>query len=1337
MTNPHENDGKYIVAIGASAGGLKAFKDFLRGIKADYGLTYILLQHLDPQHKSLLPELLQDSSSLPVIEISDELNLEKNKVYVLPSNAVAVLQKGVFNLMGRDSNNGSPHLVDDFFKNLAQQYGRRAIGVLLSGTGNDGTKGLKEIKDKHGITFAQQIDTAEWPGMPQFAINKGVVDFVLPPENMAEKMFKLETKIDKEDEHVDKKEYGDADVLTKVLQIIQREKDMDFSGYKKNTVFRRIKRRVFLSDKKDLPEYLEFFKNDKTEIDRLFNDLLIPVTEFFRDSATFDCLREQIFPKLIAGKGDDKTVRIWVAGGSTGQEAYSIGMCLLDYLKEVGDDNPYGEVYTKLEERIKIFSTDLSTQAILRARKGIYTTEEIKAVNKKHIKAYFTQDNDTYKVKKELRKICVFAEHDFLNDFPFGSMDMVSCRNVLIYLDPSLQEKALSNFHYALKEKGVLLLGNSETVSSVPELFNSIEKGHKIFRRSPGMRKTLAPVSKNKSGNIIKLNSNHGNNARESNKSLAEALLLEEYTPVAVVIDDNLDLISVHGKSGKYLEHTSGKASSNILKLAKGGLGFEIRQLVKSIDLKKDNKQVKENIKLKTQGKSLYVDLEVRLIEEANYPRYLVVFRDKQIEAEHLTDEEQSDEKDKRISSLENELFNLREEMLDIVEEHQVAEEELQSANEELMSGTEELQTLNEELETSKEELQSTVEEITVVNQELNNLNALLLQEKKFSESIVRTIRDPLLVLNKNLEVIMANKAFFENFKVQEAETLGRTVFTLGNGQWDIPKLRILLESILPSKQSFRDYEVTHDFESIGRRSLLLNGQVLKENDNQEESIFLSFEDVTKRKEARAKLKESIYTHHEFIRSSPWPILILKGEDLIIEILNSAMLKVLQKSDSIIGQPLAKAVPELQGTHAMHWLQEVYLTGVAYEAFQQPNSVPREDGKKEFYDVIYQPLRNIDGEVIGVSIISTVVTEQVILNEKVKKSEKQFRQLTNHLPELIVSYDVRDKSYYYNKSFLDFTGVSIETLSKEQWYSLIHPDDYERVIKEYRAAMISAENFEMELRIRNQEGNYIWCLNRNHCISDTIGNPIRWISTNTVIQRLKDEQKRKEDFLKLVSHELKTPVTSIKGYVQMLLSMISKDPNRSMSELPVESSLVRVENQVTRLTHLISEMLDLSRMEESKLDLNVEEFDLCKLVDDTIKDVQHSSGMVEIKTTYSSDCEVRADKERIGQVLINFITNAIKYSPDYKTIDVRVYRESSGQVSVSVKDYGIGLKKKDINRIFERFYRVSGKNEGTYSGFGIGLYLAKEIIDRHNGEIRVESKLGEGSNFIFSLPHHK
>lgn len=405
----------HIVLLGASAGGLLAFKEFLGGVEQSTSTAYILLQHLDPTHKSLLPELLKSASSVSVVEISDGLTLEGDTVYVLPSNMVPQLNKGVFSLSEKVDSTGSSHLIDDFFRVMAEEYSTRLIGVILSGTGNDGTLGLKEIRNRLGVTFAQEPATAEWPGMPQSAIDEGVVDFVLPASKIARKIYDLNPNKDADLELKKQEDSNQQEILYEILLMMERQKGTDFSNYKKNTILRRVKRRQILNGYRSLDSYLESLKDNSEEITALFNDFLIPVTEFFRDQKTFQYLEKEVLPKLLADKGGKNMLRIWVAACSTGQEAYSIAISLLNYLKEVGDDNPYGVTYNNMQQHIKIFATDLSSKAIAKARKGVYKRSELKGLSKDRLQAHFTKTSSGYKVNKDIRSmvLTILSENFF------------------------------------------------------------------------------------------------------------------------------------------------------------------------------------------------------------------------------------------------------------------------------------------------------------------------------------------------------------------------------------------------------------------------------------------------------------------------------------------------------------------------------------------------------------------------------------------------------------------------------------------------------------------------------------------------------------------------------------------------------------------------------------------------------------------------------------------------------------------------------------------------------------------------------------------------------------
>ncbi|MEX2589414.1 MAG: chemotaxis protein CheB, partial [Chitinophagales bacterium] len=445
-----------VIGIGASAGGLDAFKKLIKAIPEDSGMAFVLVQHLDPHHKSLLPEILQKETSVPVVEITDDIKVEPNHIYVIPSNKMMVVKDSVLLLTKRPKKSITDRTlpIDLFFTSLAEVHQSHAIGVVLSGTGSDGTLGLKMIKDHGGITIAQEEASASYNGMPHSAVQANVVDFILTPEKIPRKLIELCSNMDKSDEDLQNLLQPDEEVFKKILALLSIRKGVDFTYYKQTTVRRRILRRMALSKIDKLAAYLKKIRENTAEQNILYQDLLIPVTAFFRDTDTFDYLCENVFPRIVKNKAPGETIRVWVAGCSTGEEAYSIAMCF----REILGDN----------RRVQIFASDLSEPAIAKARSGIYTKREVEALMPKRLQKFFKKHNGNYLVNKNVRDMCVFAIHNLLKDPPFGKMDFISCRNVLIYMDPYLQKKALTTFHYALNPRAILLLGKTESITGVP-----------------------------------------------------------------------------------------------------------------------------------------------------------------------------------------------------------------------------------------------------------------------------------------------------------------------------------------------------------------------------------------------------------------------------------------------------------------------------------------------------------------------------------------------------------------------------------------------------------------------------------------------------------------------------------------------------------------------------------------------------------------------------------------------------------------------------------------------------------------------------------------------------
>jgi two-component system CheB/CheR fusion protein len=856
-----------IVGIGASAGGLDAFRRLLAVISENSGMAYVLVQHLDPTHESFLPEILQRVTKIPVHEITDDIHLAPNHIYIIPENKILTSTDGILQLAPRNREilNLS---IDIFFKSLAEVHQEFAVGIVLSGTGSDGTLGLKAIKEHGGIGFAQDMESAAYNSMPQSAINAGVVDFILSPEEIPEQLLKINrtyktSHIFKDFEQFPK---DDEDIFKKILSLLHKRSGVDFSFYKRPTFYRRISRRIAMVNKNNMKEYLKFLNSNVAEQDALFEDVLIPVTSFFRDSQTFQTLTETVFPAIFKDKPEGESFRCWIAGCSTGEEAYSIAISLHEFLTK----NP--ESSNELT-KIQIFASDISEKVIKKARSGIYTKADLQPLSAAQIKKYFTKHSEGYEICKLIRDMCVIAPHNFLKDPPFAKMDLISCRNVLIYMDTFLQKKAFATFHYALKENGFLLLGKSETIGTSSDLFTQVKKNEKIYSRKQAQgRFTRIASERKEEGMTTKDETVNKTEATQTDfRKSAEEIMLSK-SPASVVVNEHLDIVHIHGDISPFLKVPQGKPTFNLLKMAREGLGFELRNAIHKAN-KREIAVTKENIPIKInalidelgenqeeRGKKSLVTIEIIPLTDTVEPHYLIRFEKIVIplqQEDNLSPARKikNDLAEKRNELLDKELAHVREDMRSITEDMDASNEELQSANEELQSSNEEMQSLNEELETSKEELQSTNEELIIVNQELLDKQDQLNSAIYYAESIVSTIREPLIILDKTLKIKTANASFYKVFNAEEEETEGKLFYEIQNHQWDDEVMRSLLEKILPEKQRLTDFEIILNFPFMGKRTLLLNALQILNKKNAEKLILLAIEDISERKLAEQKLQ--------------------------------------------------------------------------------------------------------------------------------------------------------------------------------------------------------------------------------------------------------------------------------------------------------------------------------------------------------------------------------------------------------------------------------------------------------------------------------------------------
>ncbi len=726
-----------IVGIGASAGGLEAFKELLSHMEDGTSMAYVFVQHLAPTHESLLPELLSHATRIPICLVVDQMVVQPDQVYVIPPNVTMTLSGGVLRLVGRTQGE-MPHLsIDAFFSSLAEQRQSQAIGVLLSGTGSDGTLGLEAIKAAGGMTFAQQPSQARYPQMPQSALAAGCVDMALPLEGIANALARISRHpylrtangTDLQEE-VCADEALDTQAMPHLLSLLKAKTDMDFTAYKPSTLIRRLQRRMALQQMEHLSPYVAYVADHPAEAEALYQDFLIHVTSFFRDPLLFQTLTHQIFPRLVERKGESEALRLWVAGCSTGEEVYSLAICLLEFLSEQGITLP-----------VQIFATDANEAMLRQARAGVYPSHALLPVSAARLQRFFEQREEGYQISKSIRDLCIFAPHNMLKDPPFSRIDLLSCRNLLIYLQPAFQEKVLHLCHYALTSPGFLLLGTSETVGESRDLFAPVEKRKPLYERREGR----APLSlhlavggdgRNTDDRTGKTNGMHESMTPSlSIQKEADRQLLANHVPASVVINASMQILYVRGDTSPYLELAPGTASFNVLTMARGNLKFGLRSALLSAQ-KQEHPIHKIGIRIEDAKITREVAVDViplKTSQTLTEHHFLVLFTDTSQTGSHPTRKTGSRDKNggaaeagseaHRIRQLEQELKDTQVEMQAIIEEREASNEALQTINEELLSTNEEFQSLNEELETSKEELQSMNEEVMTVNQELQIRN--------------------------------------------------------------------------------------------------------------------------------------------------------------------------------------------------------------------------------------------------------------------------------------------------------------------------------------------------------------------------------------------------------------------------------------------------------------------------------------------------------------------------------------------------------------------------------------------------------------------------------------
>jgi len=840
------------VGIGASAGGLEAFTQLLRELPSDVNMALVLVQHLDPTYKSMLTELLSRTTSLTVLEVTDGVRVKPRHVYVIPPNTAMTISERVLHLTSRIEVEGKHMPIDHFLQSLAKDQKSRAIGVILSGTSMDGIQGLRAIKDEGGITIAQDEQSAKYYDLPRSAVAAGCVDLVLRPEDIAQELVKLSRH-----PYVPYLETEGAENLLpqsdleKIFGLLRKATKVDFADYKHATIKRRILRRMLILKTEKMEDYLKYLQTNPGELSSLFQDILINVTGFFREPETFEALKHEIFPSILKNRSADDAIRVWVPGCSTGEEVYSLAICLVEYLDR-----------SRVHPSIQIFATDVNEAVLEKARQGVYAASA--SISAERLQRFFVPTNGSVQVSKPIRRMCVFAKQDVTADPPFSKLDLIVCRNLLIYLGLALQRKLLPIFHYSLKPTGFLVLGDFETVGEFDNIFKLADKRLKIYSKKPVATRTPLDFSSRyiaaRGEQVDEPGASRQAESRAPEQEIfkeADRIMLTRYSPASAIVNGDLEIVQFRGRTGAFLEPAPGKASLNILKMARQGLMTDLRLALDKA--KKSGETVRRDaIEIRSDGKYLDVNLEVvPLKTHTGYPCFLVAFEEAlpnpapSVSRGRVRGEKSGKERrteDLKIVRLQQELSATKDYLQSIIEDKEAANEELKAANEEIQSSNEELQSTNEELETAKEELQSTNEELTTVNEELQNRNLELTQAHNDMTNLNAGANVPILMMGSDLQLRSWGPLSEKLFNLK-ASDLGRSIFDI-NLDLQTPDLKGTIEEVVA-----QDVDKELEVRGPHGRWFLVRIRPYRTADNKIEGAVLAFVDIDRIKQVEEELR--------------------------------------------------------------------------------------------------------------------------------------------------------------------------------------------------------------------------------------------------------------------------------------------------------------------------------------------------------------------------------------------------------------------------------------------------------------------------------------------------
>jgi two-component system, chemotaxis family, CheB/CheR fusion protein len=1185
----------HVVGIGASAGGLDAIERLFDNVASDTAMAFVIVQHLSPDFKSMMDELLARHTPLPIHLVENGMAVEAGHVYLIPPKMEMIISGGRLLLSEQDRDQERTLPIDVFFRSLAQDCGERAVAIVLSGGGSDGSRGILDVHRAGGFVIVQDVASAQFDGMPRTAVDSGVADCVVAPHDIARVLAEHAAGRNKaaRSQPAAQSSVDDSGVGA-VYRMLQEEFGIDFTHYKPSTVTRRIERRLALARSQDIDEYVRRLKSERAELDVLYRDLLIEVTRFFRDQQAFHVLETQVLPELLRREPRDVPLRVWVAGCATGEEAYSLAILLQDLMPAIG------------ERPVKIFATDVHRGSLDHATRAIYGPEAVAGVSADRLARYFIKHGDGYQVVPDLRQMIVFAQHNVIKDAPFTRVDLITCRNLLIYLQPTAQQKVLSLFHFALNRTGMLFLGPSETAGPLARAYEPIDKHWRIYRKRSDARIPVdarvhlaTPVAPRVPSLHPHLQLGAGRHSLSQLLGAYDALL-ERVMPPSLLVSDRGELLHAFGGAGRFLHHRDGRQALDVLEL----VGPELK-LVLVGGLKRALTEpaaiVYGSVRLpETDGDRLYrITIQKVANRGSGAPYLLVSFEsiagDQQTAAATAVEVDQASRD--QLRAMEAELTHTKENL-------QSAIEELETSNEELQSSNEELQTSNEELQSTNEELQSVNEELYTVNAEYQRKIAELTELTNDMDNLLASTEVGTIFLDRQLRIRKFTPLIAEKFNLV-AHDVGRPIETFAH-KLDYPELVENLKQVLGSGQAsereLRDASGKCFFLRIlpYRAKASIDG------------VVLTLIDMTGLKAAEDALFHERYLLNSLLASIPDAIYFkdARGRFIRANHAMAARLGLASPADAV--GKTALEVPNHALAMELHREDEAVLRAGEAQLYKVEKRT-RADNTDEWDLVTRLPLRDASDQIVGVVAIFRDVTEQRRAEDKIQ-----------------------------------------------------------------------------------------------------------------------DGVRRRDQFLAMLSHELRNPLSAIVTATALLKS------DRVPASAEKTQRFVHVlERQSEQMARLLDDLLEASRVTQNKIELKRRVVDLrsvARTAADSVQQLMESRG---VSFSVDIDAEpiwVDGDPTRLQQIQANLLNNAAKYTPIGGHVVLQARREESAAV-VRVKDTGVGIPAEMLETIFELFVQSRRTLDRSGGGLGVGLTLVRSLVGMHGGMVTVHSA-GEdkGSEFVVRLP---